>query len=138
MILGVGVDVVDVAAFREQLADAASRFATGVFTIGERQAAASRASGDAARHLAARFAAKEAFVKAWSTARFGRPPAWRAIDLRSIEVIQDAWGRPALRFDDALSEALRAAAPWRAHVSLSHDGAVAIATVLLEGAGPLD
>ena len=74
MILGVGVDVVDVAAFREQLADAASRFATGVFTIGERQAAASRASGDAARHLAARFAAKEAFVKAWSTARFGRPP----------------------------------------------------------------
>ena len=101
MILGMGIDVVDLGGFRAQLADVASAFVAGTFTPGERDAAASRASGDPARHLAVRFAAKEAFLKALSGPRFGAPPRQRRLDLREIEVISDAWGRPALRLHGA-------------------------------------
>lgn len=128
-IRGLGVDVVDVDGFRRQLADPASVFATAVFTPGERLAAARRASGDPARHLAARYAAKEAFVKAWSGGRFGLPPLVASVDLRAVEVVSDAWDRPALRLDDALAAVV---GPCRLHVSLSHDGAVATATVIIE------
>lgn len=132
MIAGIGVDLVAVDGLRAQLADPASRFAEGVFTDRERADAAARPSGDPARHLAARFAAKEAFVKAWAGGRFGLAPALRHADLRQIEVSTDAWGRPRLRVAPDLRRALDAEGPWRAHVSLSHDGAFATAYVVLE------
>lgn len=126
---GVGVDLVHVPGLRAQLADPASRFAAGTFTVGERTDAAERASGDPARHLAARFAAKEAFIKAWSGGFFGAPPQLAGLDLRQIEVITDAWGRPALRLASPLAERVGS---LRAHVSLSHDGDYAMAQVVLE------
>jgi len=130
---GIGVDLVHVPGMRDQLGDRASGFAEGVFTVGERSDAASRASGDPARHLAARFAAKEAFVKAWSGGFFGAPPRLDRVDLRHIEVIADAWGRPALRLAPPLAERV---GPLRAHLSLSHDGDHAIAQVVLERPPP--
>lgn len=129
MIAGIGVDLVDLPGFRRQLADPASRFVEGVFTIGERTYAQNHVSGDPARHLAARFAAKEAFIKAWSGGFFGAPPRLDRVDLRHIEVITDAWGRPALRLDPAFAARV---GPLRMHVSLSHDGDCAIAQVVLE------
>ncbi|MCB9547773.1 MAG: holo-ACP synthase [Myxococcales bacterium] len=134
MILGMGIDVVDLGGFRAQLADVASAFVAGTFTPGERDAAASRASGDPARHLAVRFAAKEAFLKALSGPRFGAPPRQRRLDLREIEVISDAWGRPALRLHGAARALLDEGGAWQAHVSLSHDGPFAVACVVLEAA----
>lgn len=130
-IVGVGVDLVHVPGLRDQLADRASGFAEGVFTPGERRDAADRPSGDPARHLAARFAAKEAFVKAWSGGFFGAPPRLVGVDLRHVEVIADAWGRPALRLAPPLAAHV---GPVRAHLSLSHDGDYAIAQVVLESA----
>jgi len=132
MILGLGLDVVEVEGFRRQLADRASHFVAGTFTAGEQAASAERASGDPARHLAARYAAKEAFLKAWSGPRFGAPPVIRRLDLKEIEVISDAWGRPALRVAGPAAADLDALGPWRAHLSLSHDGPVAVACVVLE------
>lgn len=129
MILGVGVDLVDLDGFRRQLADPASRFAEGVFTAAERQTARGRSSGDPARHLAARYAAKEAFVKAWSASRFGHPPRLSAVDLRQIEVVGDAWQRPAIRLAPPLAEVV---GPVVIHASLSHDGPFAMAQVVLE------
>lgn len=126
---GVGVDMVHVAGLREQLADRASAFAEGTFTVAERSDAASRSSGDPARHLAARFAAKEAFVKAWSGGFFGAAPRVERVDLRHVEVISDAWGRPALRIAPPLAERV---GPVRIHLSMSHDGDYAIAQVVLE------
>lgn len=122
----IGVDLVDVPGFADQLADAASGFVDGTFTRGEQRAA----RGEPHR-LAARFAAKEAFVKAWSGANWGQPPALAQVDLREIEVIDDGYGRPGLRLH---GEVERAADGIRAHLSLSHDGPTAIAVVMLAGA----
>jgi holo-[acyl-carrier protein] synthase len=122
----IGIDLVDVPAFAEQLGDTASGFADATFTAREQRVA----KGDA-RRLAARFAAKEAFLKAWSGARFGQPPLLGGIDMREIEVVDDGFGRPGLRLHGAVAQA---AGPVATHLSLSHDGAAAIAFVMLEPA----
>lgn len=132
--LGVGVDTVHVPAFRDQLADPASSFVRGTFTEAERACAAARPGGDTARHLAARFAAKEAFIKAWSGARWGQAPQMDRADLRQIEVVSDPWGRPSLVLHGAVADAVARLGAVRVHVSLSHDGDQAIALVQLEAA----
>ena len=129
MIAGLGLDLVDVAAFRVQLADPASAFVAGTFTAAE-QAGAPTGPGDAVLHLAARFAAKEAFVKAWSAARRGHPPAVATLDLREIEVVRDPWGRPGLQVHGQVRAAFGAG--LRLHLSLSHDGPCAGAVVIVE------
>lgn len=136
--LAVGLDVVTTTTFAHQLADPASSFVDATFTAREQRAA--RGSEDVrVQRLAARFAAKEAFVKAWSGARAGREPALAAIDLREIEVADDGHGRPALRLHGAVAAALDELAaelgssePLRAHLSLSHDPPTAAAVVVLE------
>lgn len=132
-VLGVGIDVVDVEGFRTQLADPASGFTVATFTPGERRDA-ERPAGDRAERLAGRFAAKEAFVKAWSGARYGRPPAVATVDLREVEVVLDGYGRPGLRLHGAVRDAVATLAgpgPVDARLSLSHDGGVATAIVIL-------
>ncbi len=86
----------------------------------------------------ARYAAKEAFVKAWSGARAGRPPLLQTVDLREIEVVDDGHGRPALRLHGEVAASLQrlateldVAGPLHTHLSLSHDPPTAAAVVLL-------
>lgn len=76
--------------------------------------------------LAARFAAKEAAAKA-----LGCPRAW---DWHSCEVMNDARGQPHLRVSGDLARIAeeRGVAGW--HLSLSHDGGIAIAVVIADGA----
>lgn len=131
MIAGVGLDLVDIAGFAAQLADPASALVEGTFTPAERRDAART---DPARHLAARFAAKEAFVKAWSSANFAGRPRLSGVDLREIEVVTDGWGRPSLRLHGRVAAATAPLGPVRLHVSLSHDGPMAAAVVIVEGA----
>lgn len=126
---GLGIDLVALDGFREQLADPASQWVQLTFTPHERHEAAHRPSRDPAQHLAARFAAKEAFLKAWASLRFGRPPALAHVDMREIEVVSDAWGRPALRLHGQVARAL---GPVLARVSLTHDGPFAAAVVSLQ------
>lgn len=138
MVLGVGIDVVDIAAFGEQLADPASGFADHTFTAAELATAHSR-PGPTATHLAARFAAKEAFIKAWSNARLGRAPQLRAVDLRLIQVVADEHQRPFLRLHGAVLEAVTTLTdpiPSNLLLSISHDGPVATAIVLLQRPTP--
>ena len=115
---GVGIDVVGISAFAEHLEQPGTRFSR-VFTPAEKRAASSREGGEA-QHLAARWAAKEAVVKAWSSTCFGHPevidPAY--VDLREIEVRTDAWGRPAIRLHGAIAESMTG---YDVLVSLSHD-----------------
>jgi holo-[acyl-carrier protein] synthase len=133
---GIGTDLVHVGQLREQLADAASVFEEMTFTPAERAAARSRASRDPARHLAGRYAAKEAFIKAWGNARFGQAPALQALDMRDIEVIQDAHGRSGLRLHGAADAAFQQTLiNGSIQLSLSHDGDYAIAFVVIEQAG---
>ena len=121
----IGTDLVHIPTFRAQLATPGTTFARA-FTDRELRDCASKTDRDAS--LAARWAAKEAYVKAWGSARFGRPPALDAIDFRQLEVLADAYSRPTL----AVSSQLAAAgAPAVVSVSLSHDGDYATATCLV-------
>ncbi len=133
-VLGVGLDLVDVGSFAEQLDVPGTRFELRAFSAGERAEVGSDGPSRA-RRLAARYAAKEAFVKAWSASRFGRSPTLPAWDLGEVEVVTDAHGRPSLRLSGELLDAVRAqlGERWQAHVSLTHDGPFAAAVVVLEG-----
>lgn len=134
-VLGLGLDVVDVAGFAERVATDGVVAAT--FTPGE-VADAEFGDHDRTRRLAGRFAAKQAFLKAWSGARYGRPPALPRVDLRSIEVRLDGHGRPALALHGEVGEEIASLAVQlelrgeiASHVSISHDGGVAAAVVVL-------
>ena len=124
-VIGVGVDLVHVPTFAEQLKVPGSQFA-GVFTPGERFDVAER--GGQARHWAVRWAAKEAVVKAWSTALFGEPAVMGDEAFAQIETVTDAWGRPRVRLHGDVARHL---ADCSVDVSLSHDGDHAIAYVVL-------
>ena len=136
MIAGVGIDVVDLPRFAALLHEPGSVWQARTFTAMERAAAEARPSGDPTQHLAARFAAKEAFVKALSQSLAPGPLPEALLDLREVEVICDDAGRPAL----ALHGRARALGPHsvRYHYPvglLSHPwrpGAVATALVVTE------
>lgn len=135
-VLGVGLDVVDIAGFAPKLEEA-SDFVDATFTAGER-ADAEFGSGDRTLRLAGRFAAKQAFLKAWSSARYGRPPALPSVDLRAIEVRLDGQGRPSIALHGEVAEevaslaiALELRGEIVTHISISHDGGVAAAVVML-------
>lgn len=127
-VAGVGVDLVHVPAFAAQLDLPGSRFAD-VFTPGERADVAER--GGHARHWAVRWAAREAVVKAWSSALHGQPPVMGDEALRQIAVACDAWGRPRILLHGVVARHL---AGYQVDLSLSHDGEHAIAYVVLSRA----
>ena len=125
-ILGVGVDLVHVPTFADQFDQPGTRFAEA-FSPGERSDARSRPT-DPARHLAARWAAKEAVIKAWSASLYGDAPVMAEGIHGLIEVVTDAWGRPRIRLYGEVAKRLDGQA---LEVSLSHDGDYAIAYVIL-------
>ena len=131
MTQGVGIDIVDLVGFRAQLADEASCFVDGVFTPSEQATCANRPSANPATHLGARYAAKEAFVKAWSSLRRGQAPQLTTVDLREIEVLTDSWGRPSIVVHGAVALATDALGIGGIEVSLSHDGGYACAVVVV-------
>lgn len=134
-IRAVGIDLVSVESFAEQLGSVGSAFAEGTFTAGELRAA--RGHSGPAQHLAARFAAKEAFVKAFSGARPGHAPVIPDMDWREVEVVADGWGRPALVLHGRLAAAVRAAlGPVTTHLSITHEPTMAAAVVVIEEQDP--
>lgn len=146
----VGHDLVYLPDLRLQLADPASTFIRGTFTAAELRAAELRARSrapqgsaahtlDLAPHLGARYAAKEAFLKAWDLRNWGAPPPINpaSVDHREIEVISDAWGRPKLALHGHIAAALRSIEPAvELTLTLSHDGPFASAVVLMHEVTP--
>jgi len=125
-VLGIGVDLVHVSSLADQLLTPGTRFA-GAFTPGERRDAWDR-SDDPTRHLAVRWAAKEAVIKAWSASLYGRPPVLDEHVHAEIEVICDAWHRPAIRVHRRVAEHTAGAS---FHISLSHDADYATAYAVM-------
>ena len=110
----------------------AQRVVSVVFTPRERRESA-RSPHEVAS-LAARWAAKEALVKAWSSALYGLPPPLADTPevFASIEVVSDAWKRPALRVHGDVAAACERDFPGaRFLLSLSHDGDYAHGLVAL-------
>lgn len=132
MIIGHGVDLAAVEPWAQALAHPSDAALRGVFTALEREQAAAGPVAEAER-LAARFAAKEALIKALDGARWGLPPLLGGVDLREIELRLDAWGRPRLCLTGAVAAAAAAAGVTAVQVSLSHEGGCALASVILTG-----
>lgn len=126
MIVSIGIDIVEVYRIRETLART-PRFAERVFTPGERSYCESK-GGAAAQSYAARFAAKEAFLKAIKT-------GWRGkIAWHDIEVVSDADGVPNLVITGEAAVILASRGAERVHISISHTTEHAVAQVILEKA----
>lgn len=125
MISGIGVDTVDISRFHEHLVRTPA-LRNRLFTPAEREL--SPAS------QAARFAAKEALIKALggSTIEGSQFPEGRVhLGWQDIEVLRAA-GRPSFTLTDALQHVLRVLGGARAHLSLTHDGGLATAFVIVE------
>jgi holo-[acyl-carrier protein] synthase len=121
VIVGVGIDVVPVERFAESLRRTPS-LASRLFTAAEQ--VTDSGGRRSAESLAARFAAKEALAKA-----LGAPGAMRWTD---AEVVTDQFGRPHLEVRDTVAARAAQLGVTRWHVSLSHDGGMAAATVIAE------
>ena len=124
MILGTGVDIVEIPRFRKVMDRLKDRFLLRVFTEGERQYC--NAHRDPAPHFAARFAAKEALFKALGT-------GWaQGVTWLDVEVQRERKDAPTMAlYGQALT--LSAAKGARTvHLSLSHSDHWAVALVILE------
>ncbi|MBA2444500.1 MAG: holo-ACP synthase [Nocardioidaceae bacterium] len=115
MIVGVGIDVVDVARFGETLARTPA-MRERLFTPAERELPIAS--------MAARFAAKEALAKA-----LGAPAGMHWLD---AEVHTDETGRPTLALTGSVAARAAELGVRHTHVSLSHDAGIASAVVVLE------
>ena len=128
MIAGFGADLVGLPDFATLLEDTASAFSDATFTAREIAYARAAPSRDILRHLAARYAAKEAAVKAFGSAGVQDAP----IALCDIEVVNSASGAPMLAFHRRAEVLVNQLGIVRAWLSMSHDGDYALANVVFE------
>jgi holo-[acyl-carrier protein] synthase len=125
MIVGTGVDIVEVRRVAAALDRFGERFMRRLFTAAEIRYCESKANR--AERYAARFAAKEAGLKAIGT-------GWRAgISWRELEVCREPGGRPTLVFTGRAGEIAERLGTKKAFLSLSHTAEHAVAQVILEG-----
>lgn len=124
MIVGTGVDIVEVTRIRAAVERFGNRFLTRVFTPQEVEYCTSKPN--AAERLAARFAAKEAGMKAIGTGlRHG-------VTWHDLEVVRGTAGKPSLRLTGKVAEFAARLGGKSVHLSLSHTEDQAIAFVILE------
>lgn len=123
MVAGVGVDLVEVGRVEVALKRWGERLKGRLFTQREREEAARSPYPFAS--LAARFAAKEAFLKALGSGLFRVP-------FKEIEVMREPSGRPRLELHGSAAGLCRQRGVKGVHLSLSHEGGMAIAVVVLE------
>ena len=123
-VIGLGTDLVRIERFRKFVANNKTALLGRLFTLRELEYAFSRK--DPAPHLAARFAAKESCLKAIGT-------GWRdGISWHDMEVVPDKLGRPDLVLSGRVAEIAGEKGVEMVHLSYSHDGDYATATVILE------
>jgi holo-[acyl-carrier protein] synthase len=127
VIVGLGTDIVEVARIAAAVARHGDRFLARCFRPGE-LAAAGRGTRRA-QALGARWAAKEALLKAL-------PGSPAGIGYRQIEVVADPDGAPALRLHGRARAAWQECGSPRLLLSLSHERGHALAVVVLERASP--
>src|SRR2546430_10316065 len=124
-VLGIGVDLVECARIERSLDRFGEKFLSRVFTEGEIKYSMSMKFP--ARHLAARFAAKEAVSKAFGTG-IGKAMGWRHIDIR-----KKPNGEPFLVFSGSAQELATQRGVISALVNLSHTEHHAVAVIILDG-----
>jgi holo-[acyl-carrier protein] synthase len=128
MILGLGLDIARVDRIEDNIARFGERFLDKVCTPLERAEARKYTHQKAlANHVAGRIAAKEAACKALGTG-FTQGVSWKC-----FEVAREPGGRPTLRATGAAAQRMSESGVKNVLLSISHDGGVAAAVVVLEG-----
>ena len=125
MIVGIGLDLVDVARVHRLIASKGDRALGRLFTADEASYAMARVHPYV--HLAARIAAKEATYKALSGSLEARGIGWR-----EMEVVSDGASRPTLALYGAAARCAAALGVTRVWLTLSHSETTAGAVVVLE------
>ena|ERR1700722_2605582 len=124
MIVGSGIDIAEVPRIASSIRRFGDRFLQRVYSAGEIRYCQSKANS--AERYAARFAAKEAAMKALGT-------GWsRGVRWRDIEVAREPGGRPTLVFHGKAAEFAERLGALHIALSLSHTSEQAIAQVILE------
>src|SRR5262245_63634024 len=122
MIVSIGVDIIEISRIAERVMTSESRFCKRIFTAGEIAYCERRAAKFAS--YAARFAAKEAAMKALGTG-WAEGVAWK-----DIEVVNATSGAPTLQLYRRALEELKALRASKTHISLTHSSTLAIAQVI--------
>jgi holo-[acyl-carrier protein] synthase len=125
MIVGLGVDAIDIARIDRMFASHRERMLARLFTAGELAYLSGKAFPG--QHLAVRLAAKEAAYKALSGNDLARGIGWR-----DVEVLSRPDGSPELRLHGAAKTRFTELGATSAHVSLTHSQATAVAVVIIE------
>ena len=124
MIVGTGIDIAEVDRIRQAIERFGRRFTERVFTTDEIRYCESKANR--VERYAARFAAKEAAMKAIGT-------GWnRGVTWRDVEVRRSSGQRPTMAFHGIAGEFFARLGATRAHLSLTHTNEFAMAQVILE------
>lgn len=124
MIIGSGIDMVEIGRIRQSVERFGPRFLNRVFTQAE-QAYCLR-KRNAAESLAARFAAKEAGAKALGTG------ISRGVNWLEFEVVREPGGRPSLRFHGRAAEIAKQLGIAHVALSLTHTEDLSVASVVVE------
>src|SRR4051812_47324704 len=124
MIVGTGIDIAEVPRVAQAIERFGQRFLRRVFTEGEIRYCDSKANR--IERYAARFAAKEAGMKALGT-------GWsHGVRWRDIEVLRQPGSRPTIRFHGRAAEVATRLGAQNVSLSLTHTTEQAIASVILE------
>lgn len=124
MIVGVGIDIIEVARMRRTLERYGKHFLDHVFTEDEQQEAPGGVGG--ASYFAGRWAAKEAVAKALGTG-IGESCGWK-----DVRVVRSANGKPEVVLDGPASLRASELAVGCIHISISHERHLACASVVME------
>jgi len=127
MIVGIGIDIVDITRIQALLDRYGERFLHRVFTDAETSYAMSGANG--AERLAGRFAVKEALMKALGTGKT------QGILWKDVETLRGRAGKPEVHLHGQAVRWAKLRGSSAVHVSITHDGGKAVAFVILEKAG---
>lgn len=134
-----GVDLVHVPTFEQQLHVPGTRFGQRFSPFENRRAQQLRHSHGprrSAEFLAGCWAAREALIKAWDGCFVGMAPPLEpdAAQLTGIATARDAWGRPLYELAPPVRELMeRSVGAHRLSLSISHDGEYALAACQISG-----
>ncbi|MFA6142704.1 MAG: holo-ACP synthase [Candidatus Omnitrophota bacterium] len=123
MIIGAGVDIVEIFRMKDAIDKWGDGFLTKIFT--DREAEYSNSKRFSHQHFAARFAAKEAVVKA-----IGEPRKF-PVKWTDIEVLNDGEGKPMIKFRGDAAKIKKTKKIGEIILSMSHSKNYAIASVIL-------
>lgn len=127
MVLGLGSDLAEVSRVERTISQFGERFLSRIYSVREREYALSKANS--AERFAARFAAKEAGMKAIGT-------GWsQGVTWHDFEVVNAPSGRPSLRLTGKAQQIADRMGVKQISLSLTHTASLAFAVVILEDGG---